>query len=105
MVPKYRDQIPSPGLVVFPKPVPTLDFSFSLSDLYSYQGYVDDLKKFLKPYGLEEQKKLTYCTNRNYFEQKDPEYTACQFPLALLDHTVVWMIPHLATNQETLVFL
>ena len=85
MVPKYRDQIPSPGLVVFPKPGPALDFSFSLSDLESYQGYFDDLKKFLKPYGLEEQKNLTDCTNGTFFEQKGPEYTACQFPLALLE--------------------
>ncbi|KAB0345252.1 hypothetical protein FD754_022178, partial [Muntiacus muntjak] len=47
-------------------------FSFRLSDSESYQGYNDDLKKFLKPYGLEEQKPLTDCT----------KYTACQFPLA-----------------------
>ena len=65
-VPKYPDQIPSPGLVVFPKPVPTLDFSFSLSESESYQGYIDDLKKFLKPYGLEEQKNLTDCTSGNF---------------------------------------
>ncbi|XP_061275791.1 sodium/potassium-transporting ATPase subunit beta-3 [Bos mutus] len=84
-VPKYRDQIPSPGLMVFPKPVSALDFSFSLSDAESYQGYIDDLKKFLKPYGLEEQKNLTDCTNGTFFEQKGPEYTACQFPLALLE--------------------
>ena len=71
--------------MVFPKPGPALDFSFSLSDLESYQGYFDDLKKFLKPYGLEEQKNLTDCTNGNFFEQKGPEYTACQFPLALFE--------------------
>ena len=65
-VPKYRDQIPSPGLVVFPKPAPVLDVSFSLSDSVSYQGYTDDLKKFLKPFGLEEQKNLTDCANRNF---------------------------------------
>ncbi|XP_044796559.1 sodium/potassium-transporting ATPase subunit beta-3 [Bubalus bubalis] len=62
-----------------------LDFSFSLSDSESYQGNIDDLKKFLKPYGLEKQKNLTDCTNGNFFEQKGPEYTACQFPLALLE--------------------
>ncbi|KAB0376005.1 hypothetical protein FD755_012648 [Muntiacus reevesi] len=50
-------------------------FSFRLSDSESYQGYNDDLKKFLKPYGLEEQKPLTDCT----------KYTACQFPLAVLE--------------------
>ncbi|OWK05697.1 ATP1B3 [Cervus elaphus hippelaphus] len=84
-VPKYRDQIPSPGLMVFPKPVSALDFSFSLSDSESYQGYIDDLKKFLKPYGLEEQKNLTNCASGAFFDQKGPEYTACQFPLALLE--------------------
>ena len=36
-------------------------------------------------YGLEEQKNLTDCTNGTFFEQKGPEYTACQFPLALLE--------------------
>ena len=73
MVPKYRDQIPSPGLMGFPKPVPALDFSFSLSYSESYQGYMDDLKKVLKPYGLEEQKNLTGCTSGSFLEQKGPE--------------------------------
>eukprot|EP00070_Physeter_catodon_P029904 XP_028336798.1 sodium/potassium-transporting ATPase subunit beta-3-like [Physeter catodon] len=47
-VPKYRDQIPSPGLMVFPKPVTASDFSFSVSNPESYRGYINDLKKFLK---------------------------------------------------------
>ena len=101
-LPKYR-QIPSPGLTVFPKPVSGLHFSFSLSDSESYQGYIDDLKKFLKPYGLEEQKNLTDCTSGNFFEQKCPEHTAYQFRFAL--HTVVWMIPHLATKQESCILV
>ena len=75
---------PTPTLVL-EKPVSGLDFSFSLSDSESYQGNIDDLKKFLKLYGLEKQKNLTDCTNGNFFEQKGPEYTACQFPLALLE--------------------
>ena len=65
-VPKYHDQIPSPGLTVFPKPVLALDFLFSLSDSEAYQGYIDDLKQFLKPYGLEEKKNLTDCTSGNF---------------------------------------
>ena len=52
--------------MVFPKPVSVLDFSFSLSDSESYQGYIDDLKQFLKPYGLEEQKNLTDCASGNF---------------------------------------
>ncbi|KAM9088963.1 sodium/potassium-transporting ATPase subunit beta-3 [Megaptera novaeangliae] len=84
-VPKYRDQIPSPGLMVFPKPVTALDFSFSVSNPESYRGYINDLKKFLKSYGLEEQKNLTNCPSGAFHEQKGPEYTSCQFPLVLLE--------------------
>lgn len=35
-------------------------------------------------YDLEEQKNLTACPDRALFEQKGPVYSACQFPLALL---------------------
>uniref|UniRef100_A0A8D2C0C9 Sodium/potassium-transporting ATPase subunit beta n=1 Tax=Sus scrofa TaxID=9823 RepID=A0A8D2C0C9_PIG len=84
-VPKYRDQISSPGLMVFPKPVSALDYSFSVSDPDSYKGYIDDLKKFLKPYDLEEQKNLTDCTDGEFLEQKGPHYDACRFPLNLLE--------------------
>uniref|UniRef100_A0A8D0VNA1 Sodium/potassium-transporting ATPase subunit beta n=1 Tax=Sus scrofa TaxID=9823 RepID=A0A8D0VNA1_PIG len=84
-VPKYRDQISSPGLMVFPKPVSALDYSFSVSDPDSYKGYIDDLKKFLKPYDLEEQKNLTDCTDGKFLEQKGPHYDACRFPLNLLE--------------------
>ncbi|XP_007945725.1 sodium/potassium-transporting ATPase subunit beta-3 [Orycteropus afer afer] len=83
-VPKYRDQIPSPGLMVFPKPVTALEYSFSLSDASSYERYVKDLDQFLKSYELEEQKNLTICPDGALFEQKGPVYTACQFPLQLL---------------------
>ncbi|XP_045143416.1 sodium/potassium-transporting ATPase subunit beta-3 [Echinops telfairi] len=84
-VPKYRDQIPSPGLMVFPKPVTALEYSFSLSDANSYKGYVEDLSHFLKAYTVEDQKNLTVCPDGALFEQKGPVYTACQFPLHLLD--------------------
>lgn len=83
-VPKYRDQIPSPGLMVFPKPVTALDYSFRVSDPESYRGYVDDLTKFLKSYDLEEQKNLTACPDGALREQKGPTYTACQFPVVSL---------------------
>ncbi|XP_044893438.1 sodium/potassium-transporting ATPase subunit beta-3 isoform X2 [Felis catus] len=84
-VPKYRDQIPSPGLMVFPKPVTALEYSFSASDPESYQRYTEDLRNFLKPYDLEEQKNLTACPDRVLFVQKGPIYHACQFPVALLE--------------------
>ncbi|XP_006869930.1 PREDICTED: sodium/potassium-transporting ATPase subunit beta-3 [Chrysochloris asiatica] len=83
-VPKYRDQIPSPGLTVFPKPVTALEYSFSLSDVGSYEKYIKDLEHFLKLYHLDEQKNLTACADGVLFEQKGPVYTACQFPLHLL---------------------
>nr|XP_037863598.1 LOW QUALITY PROTEIN: sodium/potassium-transporting ATPase subunit beta-3-like [Chlorocebus sabaeus] len=83
-VPKYRDQIPSPGLTVFPKPVTALEYTFCRSDPTSYAGYIEDLKKFLKPYTLEEQKNLTVCPDGALSEQKGPVYVACQFPISLL---------------------
>ncbi|XP_024587091.1 LOW QUALITY PROTEIN: sodium/potassium-transporting ATPase subunit beta-3-like [Neophocaena asiaeorientalis asiaeorientalis] len=84
-VPKYRDQMPSPGLTVFPKPVTALDFSFSVSNPESYRGYINDLQKFLKSYGLEEQKNLTDCPDGAFFEQEGLDYTSCRFPLVLLE--------------------
>lgn len=83
-VPKYRDQIPSPGLMVFPKPLSALEYTFSASDPSSYRGYIEDLRKFLKPYTLEEQKNLTVCPDGILSEQKGPVYVACQFPIFLL---------------------
>ena len=58
--------------MVFPKLVRVLDFSFSMSNPESYKRYTDDLKKFLKPYGLEEQN-LTEFNNGNFSEQKGPD--------------------------------
>uniref|UniRef100_A0A2K5EDV3 Sodium/potassium-transporting ATPase subunit beta n=1 Tax=Aotus nancymaae TaxID=37293 RepID=A0A2K5EDV3_AOTNA len=63
-VPKYRDQIPSPGLMVFQN---------HMSDPTSYAGYIADVKKF-----------LTTCPDGAVFEQKGLVYVACQFPLLLL---------------------
>ncbi|KAM6222851.1 sodium/potassium-transporting ATPase subunit beta-3 [Rhynchocyon petersi] len=84
-VPKYRDQIPSPGLMVFPKPATALEYSFSLSDEDSYKEYVEALTWFLKSYGSEEQKNLTVCPDGELYEQNGPVYSACQFPLELLN--------------------
>ncbi|KAM5231929.1 sodium/potassium-transporting ATPase subunit beta-3 [Hipposideros larvatus] len=84
-VPKYRDQISSPGLTVFPKPVTALEYSFSMSDPESYKGYIEDLKKFLKPYGSEEQKNLKNCSNGTVIEKQGPVYDVCQFPVGLLE--------------------
>ncbi|XP_048191321.1 sodium/potassium-transporting ATPase subunit beta-3-like, partial [Perognathus longimembris pacificus] len=83
--PKYRDQIVSPGLMVFPKPATALDYTLSESDPRSYEGYINDLKRFLKAYSLEEQQNLTVCPDGILFEQEGPVYDACQFPVSLLE--------------------
>lgn len=83
-VPKYRDQIPSPGLMVFPKPLTALDYTYSMSEPHTYEKFVEDLKNFLKPYSVEEQKNLTDCPDGALFHQKGPDYSACQFPVSLL---------------------
>ncbi|XP_037700751.1 sodium/potassium-transporting ATPase subunit beta-3-like [Choloepus didactylus] len=84
-LPKYRDQIPSPGLRVFPKPFTALEYTISLSDSGSYKAYIEDLTNFLKPYDLEERRNLTVCPDGVLFEQKGPDYQACQFPVHLLE--------------------
>ncbi|XP_012580466.1 PREDICTED: sodium/potassium-transporting ATPase subunit beta-3 isoform X2 [Condylura cristata] len=83
-VPKYRDQIPSPGLMVFPKPVTALEYSFNVNDPSTYKKYVEDLKKFLEPYNLQDQKNLTDCPAGALTEQNGPPYHACQFSHTLL---------------------
>uniref|UniRef100_A0A8C6HBM3 Sodium/potassium-transporting ATPase subunit beta n=1 Tax=Mus spicilegus TaxID=10103 RepID=A0A8C6HBM3_MUSSI len=84
-VPKYRDQIPSPGLMVFPKPQTALEYTFSMSEPQTYEKLVEDLKSFLKPYSVEEQKNLTSCPDGAPFIQHGPDYRACQFPVSLLE--------------------
>uniref|UniRef100_H0WB32 Sodium/potassium-transporting ATPase subunit beta n=1 Tax=Cavia porcellus TaxID=10141 RepID=H0WB32_CAVPO len=71
-VPKHRDQIPSPGLTIFPKPVTALGYTFSVSDPSSYEGYIKDIKKFLKSYSLDGQKNLNNCP-----DGRGPVYAAC----------------------------
>ncbi|XP_020040265.1 sodium/potassium-transporting ATPase subunit beta-3 [Castor canadensis] len=100
-VPKYRDQIPSPGLTVFPKPVTALEYTFSMSDPKSYEGYINDLKRFLKSYSLEEQKNLTDCRDGTLFEQKGPVYVACQFPVFLLQECSGLNDPDFGYSQGT----
>ncbi|KAL1781334.1 sodium/potassium-transporting ATPase subunit beta-3 [Sigmodon hispidus] len=83
-VPKYRDQIPSPGLMVFPKPVTALDYTYTVSKPSTYEKFTEDLRRFLKPYSVEEQKNLTNCPDGVLFKQNGPDYQACQFPVSLL---------------------
>ncbi|KAL6038199.1 hypothetical protein STEG23_030967 [Scotinomys teguina] len=83
-VPKYRDQIPSPGLMVFPKPLTALEYTYSMSEPPTFKKFTEDLKRFLKPYSVEEQKNLTNCPDGTLFKQPGPDYQACQFPISLL---------------------
>ncbi|XP_021504110.1 sodium/potassium-transporting ATPase subunit beta-3 isoform X1 [Meriones unguiculatus] len=83
-VPKYRDQIRSPGLMVFPKPLTALEYTYSMSEPSTYKHFIEDLTQFLKPYSVDEQKNLTNCPDGTLFEQKGPNYNACQFPVSLL---------------------
>uniref|UniRef100_A0A8C9FV60 Sodium/potassium-transporting ATPase subunit beta-3 n=1 Tax=Pavo cristatus TaxID=9049 RepID=A0A8C9FV60_PAVCR len=47
-IPKYRDRISSPGLMISPKPDTALEFYFNKSDAQSYAEYVSTLRKFLE---------------------------------------------------------
>ncbi|CAH6777868.1 sodium/potassium-transporting ATPase subunit beta-3 [Phodopus roborovskii] len=85
-VPKYRDQIPSPGLMVFPKPLAALEYTFSMSKPPTYEKFTEDLKRFLEPYSVEQQKNLTNCPDGAPFKQNGPVYQACQFPVSLLQN-------------------
>ncbi|XP_028721861.1 sodium/potassium-transporting ATPase subunit beta-3 [Peromyscus leucopus] len=83
-IPKYRDQIRSPGLMVFPKPLTALEYTYSMSEQPTFEKFTKELKRFLKPYSVEEQKNLTNCTDGILFKQTGPDYQACQFPVSLL---------------------
>lgn len=50
----YRDQIPSQGLLIFPKPVTALEHTLCQIQVPIKGACIEDLLKFLKPYNLEE---------------------------------------------------
>ncbi|XP_038272536.1 sodium/potassium-transporting ATPase subunit beta-3 isoform X1 [Dermochelys coriacea] len=80
-IPKYRDRISSPGLMISPKPVTALEFYFNKSDSQSYAEYVSTLKQFLKSYDDSEQSRNIACTAGKLFEQNEDRAVkqACQF--------------------------
>lgn len=80
---KYCDQIFSLGFMVFLKLVIVLEYIFSRFDLIFYVGYIEDFKKFLKLYILEEQKNFIVCFDGVFFEQKGLVYVVCQFFILL----------------------
>ncbi|XP_077204896.1 sodium/potassium-transporting ATPase subunit beta-3 [Paroedura picta] len=77
-IPKYRDRISSPGLMISPKPATALEFLLDKNNSKSYEGYVSALHKFLGAYNESEQSKSILCTPGALFEQKDDK-KACHF--------------------------
>ncbi|CAJ1071907.1 sodium/potassium-transporting ATPase subunit beta 3b subunit [Xyrichtys novacula] len=78
-VPRYRDRVPSPGLVIRPN---SLDIHFNKSDPQKYLQYVQHLESFLQRYNDTEQEKNLDCPRGDYFMQDDTEdeaKKACRF--------------------------
>ncbi|KAK9538962.1 hypothetical protein VZT92_004100 [Zoarces viviparus] len=72
-VPKYRDRVPYPGLVIRPN---SLDLSFNKSDPLKYAQYVNHLESFLQRYNDSQQDSNEDCTRGEYFLQDDTENMA-----------------------------
>ncbi|NXC58434.1 AT1B3 ATPase, partial [Aleadryas rufinucha] len=84
-IPKYRDRISSPGLMISPKPDTALEFFFNRSDSQSYLEYVSTLEKFLESYNDTKQSENINCTPGRIFDQNDaPVKKACRFSLSNL---------------------
>ncbi|KAM3605254.1 uncharacterized protein V6R79_023098 [Siganus canaliculatus] len=78
-VPRYRDRVPSPGLVIRPN---SLDIMFNKSDPQKYSQYVQHLDSFLKGYNDTEQENNEDCPRGEYYLQEDTEDStkkACRF--------------------------
>lgn len=84
-VPKYRDRISSPGLMISPKPDTALEFTLSKNNSEKSEGYAKALHDFLGAYNESKQSKNIQCTPGKLFDQKtDGEILACQFNRTLL---------------------
>ncbi|KAM9184423.1 sodium/potassium-transporting ATPase subunit beta-3 isoform 3-T3 [Mergus octosetaceus] len=84
-IPKYRDRISSPGLMISPKPDTALEFYFNKSDANSYAQYISTLKKFLESYDDSKQSENVNCTPGKVFDQNDvADKKACRFNLSEL---------------------
>ncbi|XP_040910780.1 sodium/potassium-transporting ATPase subunit beta-3a isoform X1 [Toxotes jaculatrix] len=69
-VPRYRDRVPHPGLVIRPN---SLDITFNKSDPLKYSQYVQHLDSLLKDYDDALQEKNEDCTPGDYFLQDNTE--------------------------------
>uniref|UniRef100_A0A3Q3IX14 Sodium/potassium-transporting ATPase subunit beta n=1 Tax=Monopterus albus TaxID=43700 RepID=A0A3Q3IX14_MONAL len=77
-VPRYRDRVPHPGLVIRP----ALEISFNKSNPLTYVKCVQELETFLQRYNDTEQEKNEDCPRGKYFmqnESKEMAKKACRF--------------------------
>ncbi|XP_005489512.1 sodium/potassium-transporting ATPase subunit beta-3 isoform X2 [Zonotrichia leucophrys gambelii] len=82
-IPKYRDRISSPGLMISPKPDTALEFYFNKSDSQSYAEYVTTLQNFLESYNDSKQSQNIDCARGKIFEQSEAAVKkACRFNLS-----------------------
>ncbi|XP_063771655.1 sodium/potassium-transporting ATPase subunit beta-3 [Pseudophryne corroboree] len=78
-VPKYRDRVSSPGLMISPKS-PGLEMSYSKSDKTTYEVYTKALHSFLGPYNDSIQATNMQCIQGHYYDQDGvEERKSCQF--------------------------
>ncbi|XP_075057713.1 sodium/potassium-transporting ATPase subunit beta-3 [Mixophyes fleayi] len=78
-VPKYRDRVSSPGLMISPKSV-GLEIFISKSQKSSYEAYTKALHSFLGPYNDSIQATNVQCSHGHYYEQDGvQEKRSCQF--------------------------
>lgn len=83
-VPRYRDRVPNPGLVIRPN---SLDITFNKSDALKYSQYVQHLETFLQTYNDSQQEANEECTAGEFFLQDDSSVMtkkACRFKRASL---------------------
>lgn len=81
-VPKYRDRVPSPGVVIRPG---SLDIAFNRTIPQQYNQYVSHLHNFLQTYNDSVQEKNELCLVNEYTEQEEAaEKKVCQFKRSLL---------------------
>lgn len=82
-VPKYRDRVPHPGLVIRPN---HLDIWVNKSEPLKYAQYAAKLESFLQKYNDTEQEKNELCPPGDYFEQENSgnQKKVCQFKRSLL---------------------
>ncbi|XP_063061714.1 sodium/potassium-transporting ATPase subunit beta-3b [Engraulis encrasicolus] len=81
-MPKYRDRVPSPGLVIRPR---SLDIAFNRTIPSQYSPYVNHLESFLQTYNDTLQEKNELCMVNEYTDQDTAEEKkVCQFKRSLL---------------------